>query len=289
MNKMFEILSKKTLAPDIICMEVYAPRMANAALPGQFLIVRVDERGERIPLTIADFDRDKGTIVIVTQALGSSTRRIVALNEGDCFANFAGPLGEPSELIHFSPEALASQKVLFVAGGLGAAPIYPQVKYMSERGVKADVILGARTTSLVTFREELTQVSKRLLIATNDGSEGTQGFVTDVMANIIEKEKQYYDMVITIGPMIMMRAVTEYTRNLKIKTIASLNTLMVDGTGMCGACRVSVGGKTKFACVDGPEFDAHLVDFEEAMRRQGMYKTEEKKKTEADHTCRIGL
>lgn len=289
MNKMFEILTKKTLAPDICFMEVYAPRLALSAMPGQFLIVRVDEQGERIPLTIADFDREKGTIVIVTQALGASTKKIVALNEGDCFANFAGPLGEPSELVHLLQEQLASLKVLFVAGGLGAAPIYPQVKFLFENGVKADVVLGARNAELITFREELTKVSKRLLIATNDGSEGIQGLVTDVMANLIEKDHEQYDMVITIGPMIMMRAVTEYTRKFNLKTIASLNTLMVDGTGMCGACRVTVGGKSKFACVDGPEFDAHLVDFDEAMRRQGMYRTEEKKKVESDHHCRIGI
>ncbi|HEY4788501.1 MAG TPA: sulfide/dihydroorotate dehydrogenase-like FAD/NAD-binding protein [Bacteroidales bacterium] len=286
---MFEILKKKQLAPDIYYMEVYAPRLAQSALPGQFLIVRADEKGERVPLTIADYDRKRGSIVIVIQALGVSTRKIVSLNEGDSFANFAGPLGLPSELVHMSNEVLAGLKVLFVAGGVGAAPIYPQVKFMSDHGIKADVVLGSRSSDLVIFREELTQVSNRLLIATNDGSEGTKGLVTDVISKLIETDHEKYDLIICIGPMIMMKAVTDFTRKLNIKTIASLNTLMVDGTGMCGACRVTVGGKTMFTCIDGPEFDAHQVDFEEAMRRMGMYKAEERKKLQEDHDCKIGL
>jgi ferredoxin--NADP+ reductase len=285
---MFKIITKKQLATDIYQMDVHAPRLAQAAQPGQFLIVRADEKGERVPLTIADFDRKKGTVTIVTQALGASTRKIVALNEGERFANFAGPLGIPSELIHLSPEELKKTNVLFVAGGVGAAPVYPQVKFMAEQGAKCDVVLGARSADLIIFREELEKVAKRLFIATNDGSEGTKGFVTDVLADLIEKQGEKYDMVVTIGPMIMMRVVTDYTRKHNLKTIASLNTLMVDGTGMCGACRVTVGGKTKFTCVDGPEFDAHQVDFDEAMRRQGMYKKEERKKDE-DHQCKIGL
>lgn len=285
---MFEIITKKLIAPDIYYMDVYAPRMAQSAKPGQFLIVRVDEKGERVPLTISDFNKEKGTITIVTQALGVSTKKIVALEEGQSFANFAGPLGRPSELIEMSKEELASKKILFIAGGVGAAPVYPQVKFMAEMGVKPDVILGARSSDLVIYRDELGKVSKRLFIATNDGSEGTKGLVTDVLANLVETNGEKFDIVITIGPMIMMRAVTDYTRKLGIHTIASLNTLMVDGTGMCGACRVSVGGKTRFTCVDGPEFDAHLVDFDEAMRRQGMYKNIERKKLD-DHNCKIGL
>jgi ferredoxin/flavodoxin---NADP+ reductase len=285
---MFEIIEKKELAPDIFKMDVLAPRIAQSAQPGQFLIVRVDNQGERVPLTIADFNREKGTVTIVTQALGASTRKIVALNQGESFENFAGPLGVPSELIHFTNEELKKLNILFVAGGVGAAPIYPQVKYMAEQGVKCDVILGSRSKELIIYKEELTAVSKNLYIATNDGSEGTKGFVTDILSQLIEKDGIKYDMVITIGPMIMMKAVTEFTRKFSIKTIASLNSLMVDGTGMCGACRVTVGGKTKFTCVDGPEFDAHTVDFEEAMRRQGMYKREEKKKSD-DHACKIGL
>ena len=178
---------------------------------------------------------------------------------------------------------------MFVAGGLGAAPIYPQVKFMSDNGIKTDVVLGSRTSGLIIFREELTAVSNRLLIATNDGSEGIKGFVTDAMKDIFEREGINYSLIITIGPMIMMKAVTEFTRSLGLKTIASLNTLMVDGTGMCGACRVTVGGKTRFTCVDGPEFDAHLVDFDEAMRRQGMYRNEERLKSDDDHNCSIGL
>jgi ferredoxin--NADP+ reductase len=286
---MFEILNKKLVAPEIYYMDVYAPRIAQSALPGQFLIVRVNDRGERVPLTISDYDREKGTVAIVTQALGASTRKLVALNEGESFANFAGPLGKPSELVEMTDEELGKLKVLFVAGGVGAAPVYPQVKYMCEKGSKADVILGARSKDLVIYREELSSVSNRLLIATNDGSEGVKGLVTDALAQLVETEGVKYDMVITIGPMIMMKAVTGYTRKFGIKTIASLNTLMVDGTGMCGACRVSVGGKTKFTCVDGPEFDAHLVDFDEAMRRQGMYKSIEKKKMDDDHECKIDL
>lgn len=286
---MFEILKKKLIAPDIYYMDVHAPRIAQSAMPGQFLIVRVNDKGERVPLTISDYNREKGTITIVTQALGVSTRKLVALNEGESFANFAGPLGRPSELVEMTDEELSKLKVLFIAGGVGAAPVYPQVKYMFEKGAKADVILGARSKELVVYRDELAAVSNRLLIATNDGSEGMKGLVTDALSQLVEKEGVKYDMIVTIGPMIMMKAVTEYTRKLGIKTIASLNTLMVDGTGMCGACRVSVGGKTKFTCVDGPEFDAHEVDFEEAMRRQGMYKSIERKKMDDDHDCRIGL
>ena len=285
---MFEILKKKLIAPDIYYMDVYAPRMAHAAKPGQFLIVRVDEKGERLPLTISDFDRTRGTITIVTQALGVSTRKLVALNEGDKFANFAGPLGRPSELVDMTKEEISKLNILFIAGGVGTAPVYPQVKYLSELGYKADVLLGARSSNLVIYREELGKVAKNLFIATNDGSEGVKGLVTDALAKLLEVDGKKYDLIITIGPMIMMRAVTDYTRKLGIKTIASLNTLMVDGTGMCGACRVSVGGKTKFTCVDGPEFDAHQVNFDEAMRRQGMYKNIEKKKLD-DHECKIGL
>jgi ferredoxin/flavodoxin---NADP+ reductase len=286
---MFEILKKRLIAPDVYYMDVYAPRIAQSALPGQFLIVRADEKGERVPLTISDYDGEKGTIAIVTQALGVSTRKIVSLNEGDSFANFAGPLGIPSELIHMHDDELAKLRVLFVAGGVGAAPVYPQVKYLFQKGAKADVVLGARSSNLVIYREELSRVSKRLFVATNDGTEGTKGLVTDVLAQLIEKDGEKYDLIVCIGPMIMMKAVTEYTRKLQIKTIASLNTLMVDGTGMCGACRVTVGGKTRFTCVDGPEFDAHQVDFNEAMRRMGMYKAEEKKKLQDDHECKIGL
>jgi ferredoxin--NADP+ reductase len=286
---MFEIITKKTLAPDICYMEVYAPRIANSTMPGQFLIVRVDEKSERIPLTIADINRNKGTIVIVTQALGASTRKITALSQEDKFANVAGPLGKPSELVNLTMTELTGLNVLFVAGGLGAAPIYPQVKFMHENGKNSDVVLGSRSSDLIIFREELLSVSKSLIIATNDGTEGTKGFVTDVMKNLIENDRVKYDMVITIGPMIMMKAVTDYTRPLNIKTVASLNTLMVDGTGMCGACRVTVDGKTKFTCVDGPEFDAHKVNFDEAMRRQGMYKTEEKTKIDEGHDCLVGL
>ncbi len=286
---MFEITTKKMLAPDICFMEVFAPRIAGSALPGQFLIVRVDEKSERIPLTIADFNRNNGTIVIVTQALGASTKKITSLSQGDKFANVAGPLGKPSELVTLNTTGLSEIHPLFVAGGLGAAPIYPQVKLMYDNGFKCDVVLGSRTSELIIFRDELMAVSKHLYIATNDGSEGLKGFVTDLMKQLIQDEGNNYNLVITIGPMIMMKAVTDYTRTINLRTIASLNTLMVDGTGMCGACRVTVGGKTRFTCVEGPEFDAHLVDFDEAMRRQGMYKSEERLKNDNDLNCQIGL
>ena len=280
---MFRIVEKRLLAPDIWLMNVEAPRVAKAAQPGQFVIVRGTEDGERIPLTVADYDREKGTISIVIQAVGASTREIVAQN--DYLADFAGPLGQPSEFIHEDIETLRGKKFLFIAGGVGAAPVYPQVKWMHEHGIEADVIVGARTKEMLIIIDELRKVAGNLYLSTDDGSEGFHGNVTALMKDLIDNRGKHYDEVITIGPMIMMKFVALATREYGIKTIASLNTLMIDGTGMCGACRVSIGGKMKFACVDGPEFDASLIDFDEAMRRQRMYKSKEQV---ADHRCRIG-
>lgn len=292
---MYKILSKRYLAPDIWLMDIEAPRVACSAAPGQFVIVISDEKGERIPLTVCDFDAEKGTVTIVIQAIGASTLKLCSLNEGDSLHGFVGPLGHPSEFVHESAEALKSKRILFVAGGLGAAPVYPQVKWLHEHGVSADVIVGAKSADYVILRDQMKAVSGNLYIATDDGSEGYKGLVTGLMKDLIEKEGKQYDTVISIGPMIMMKFVALTTLAYKIPTIVSLNTLMVDGTGMCGACRVTVDGKTRFACVEGPEFDGHKVDFDEAMRRQGMYKTVEarlRKKEEeriAGHQCKIGL
>ena len=282
---MFRIIEKRLLAPDIWLMNVEASRVAKAAQPGQFVIVRGTDDGERIPLTIADYDREKGTVCIVIQAVGASTRKMVALEEGGALADFAGPLGQPSEFIHEDPEALRARRFLFIAGGVGAAPVYPQVKWLHEHGVQVDVIVGARSREMLIITEELRKVAGNLYISTDDGSEGFHGNVTALMKELIDNRGKRYDEVVTIGPMIMMKFVSLATREYGIRTIASLNTLMIDGTGMCGTCRVSIGGKMKFACVDGPEFDASLIDFDEAMRRQRMYKTKE---TVADHRCRIG-
>ena len=282
---MFRIVEKRLLAPDIWLMNVEAPRVAKAAQPGQFVIVRGTDDGERIPLTVADYDREQGTISIVIQAVGASTRKIVALEEGGALADFAGPLGQPSEFIHETPEALRARKFLFIAGGVGAAPVYPQVKCLHEHGVEADVIVGARNREMLIITDELRKVAGNLYLSTDDGSAGFHGNVTALMKDLIDNRGKRYDEIVTIGPMIMMKFVALAAREYGIRTIASLNTLMIDGTGMCGACRVSIGGKMKFACVDGPEFDASLIDFDEAMRRQRMYKSKE---SVADHRCRIG-
>jgi len=289
---MFKIVSKKLLAPHIYLMDIEAPRVAKAALPGQFVIVRVHEKGERIPLTIADYDPEAGTVTIVTQTVGASTRLICAKEEGEFLLDFVGPLGMPSELVHETDEQLKARKILFIAGGVGTAPVYPQVKYLHSRGVKVDVIIGAKGKDALIFQEEMKAVANEVFVATDDGSVGFKGLVTDLLKELVNNRGKQYDLVITIGPMIMMKFVAALTRELNIHTIASLNTLMVDGTGMCGACRVSIGGETKFTCVDGPEFDAHLVNFEEAMRRQNMYRTIEgqksKEQEEKDHKCKIG-
>ncbi len=268
---MFTIQSKRELAPRITEMKVLAPRVAHSAMPGQFVIVRTDELGERIPLTICDYDREAGTVTIVTQAIGISSQKICDMNAGDSFADFAGPLGLPSDLTELSDEELSRLNILFVAGGVGTAPVYPQAKWLAQHGVKANVIIGAKTKSLFTYVEEMRQVAN-VHLCTDDGSEGFHGMVTALMEHLIENEGRRFDRCVVIGPMIMMKFASLTTKKYGIPTMASLNALMVDGTGMCGACRVTVGGKTRFTCVEGPEFDAHQVDFDEAMRRQNMYK-----------------
>ena len=289
---MFKIVSKRLLAPHIYLMDIEAPRVAKAALPGQFVIVRVHEKGERIPLTIADYNAEAGTVTIVTQTVGASTRLICAKEEGEFLLDFVGPLGMPSELVNETDEQLRARKILFIAGGVGTAPVYPQVKYLHERGVKVDVIIGAKGKDALIFQDEMKSVANEVFVATDDGSVGFKGLVTDLLKDLVQNRGKQYDLVVTIGPMIMMKFVAALTRELNIHTIASLNTLMVDGTGMCGACRVSIGNEIKFTCVDGPEFDAHLVNFDEAMRRQNMYRTiegaKDKELEEKDHKCKIG-
>ena len=292
---MYPILEKRLLAEGIWLMKVLAPRVARSAQPGQFVIVRADEHGERIPLTISDFDAAEGSVTIVTQAIGASTRKICALNEGDALADFAGPLGHPSEFVKMPVEELRKRRYLFVAGGVGTAPVYPQVKWLREHGVKADVIIGAKTRDMLIYTDAMRAVAENLHIATDDGSEGFKGLVTALIGELIEKEGRHYDECVAIGPMIMMKFVALTTKKYALKTTVSLNALMVDGTGMCGACRVTVGGRTRFTCVEGPEFDGHEVDFDEAMRRQGMYRTQEQRaaaieaEREAGHVCKIGL
>ena len=283
---MFKIIEKRALADNIYLLRIEAPRVAQSALPGQFVIVRVDEQGERVPLTIADYDKTDGTVTIVIQTIGVSTRKLCVLNEGDYIADFAGPLGNPSEFIHLSKEELESRRYLFVAGGVGTAPVYPQVKWLHEHGGHADVIIGAKTASMLIYTEEMEKVADNLYIATDDGSYGFKGMVTAKIKDLIDNEGKQYDECVAIGPMIMMKFVTLTTKEYSLPTTVSLNALMVDGTGMCGACRVSVGGKTLFTCVDGPEFDGHQVDFDEAMRRQGMYRKQEGDATEKhNHKC----
>lgn len=280
---MFNIISKRELAPNITEMRVHAPRVASSALPGQFVIVRVDEEGERVPLTICDYDREAGTVTIVTQTVGISSAKINALGEGDSFLDFAGPLGRPTDLMELPPEQLRQTKVLFVAGGVGTAPVYPQAKWLSEQGVRPDVIIGARTKDLFTYVDEMKEVAD-VYLATDDGSAGFHGLVTDLMRDLIDNRGKRYDRCVVIGPMIMMKFAARTTKEYEIPTMVSLNALMVDGTGMCGACRVSVDGETRFTCVDGPEFDGHKVDFDEAMRRQAMYR-KSPKTDPAQHHC----
>ena len=283
---MFKIVEKKALADNIYLLRIEAPRVAQSALPGQFVIVRVDEQGERVPLTIADYDIADGTVTIVIQTIGVSTRKLCTLNEGGYIADFVGPLGNPSEFIRLSQEELKSRRYLFVAGGVGTAPVYPQVKWLHENGGHADVIIGSKTASMLIYTEEMEKVADNLYIATDDGSCGFKGMVTAKIKDLIDNEGKSYDECVAIGPMIMMKFVTLTTKEYSLPTTVSLNALMVDGTGMCGACRVSVGGKTLFTCVDGPEFDGHQVDFDEAMRRQAMYRNQEGAATEKhNHKC----
>lgn len=271
---MYPIVRREQLADKIYLMDVKAPRVAQYCLPGQFIIVKIDEVGERIPLTICDYNREEGTITIVFQVVGASTQRMVDLQVGDAFQDFVGPLGCESDLVHEDIEELKQKKILFVAGGVGTAPVYPQVKWLHEQGVDCDVIIGARNKELLILEDEMRAVCKNLYVTTDDGSYGFKGTGTAQLQALWD-EGVRYDHCVAIGPMIMMKFVCKLTKELGIPTVVSMNPIMVDGTGMCGACRLVVGDKVKFACVDGPEFDGHLVDFDQAMRRQAQYKTEE--------------
>lgn len=283
---MFTIRKKEMLTENTCRMQVEAPRLAKAALPGQFLIVRTNEKGERIPLTISDSDAEAGTVTIVTQKIGASSTDIVSLEEGDAFADVVGPLGVPSDFLNMSEEELKNSRYVFLAGGLGTAPVYPQAKWLKEHGARVDVIIGARTENLIIYKDEMSHVCDRLHICTDDGSEGFKGLVTAKLEELVQSGEKY-TRAVAIGPMIMMKFASLTARKLNIPIIVSLNTLMVDGTGMCGACRVTVGGKTRFACVEGPEFDGWEVDFDEALRRQRQYFAEEKEAM-AHHVCNLG-
>lgn len=271
---MYEIKRYERLTDNIFLLDVYAPRVAKKCLAGQFVIIRVDDKGERIPLTVYDFDRDKSLVTVVVQEIGATTYKTGKLRVGDCLADFVGPLGNPSELTQMPIGELKNKKVVFVAGGVGAAPVYPQVKYLHENGVKADVIVGAKNKDLLILQNELRNVAENVFVTTDDGSCGDKGLVTDKLQKLVASGKNY-DLCVAIGPVIMMKFVSALTRQLGIKTVVSMNPIMVDGTGMCGACRVIVGDKVRFACVDGPEFDGHAVDYDDAMTRQRLYKTEE--------------
>lgn len=273
---MYKILEKRTLNNAVEEMVVHAPFVARKCEPGQFIILRVDEDGERIPLTIADYDREKETVTIIYQVVGYTTTRLSAKKAGETIADFVGPLGQPSHLEK-------KKRVLGIGGGVGAAPLYPQVKKLKELGTDIDIILGARNEELIILEKEFEAFADNVYITTDDGSRGMKGVVTDMLKKLVNEEGRVYDEVIAIGPLIMMKFTVLTTKELGIPTMVSLNPIMIDGTGMCGGCRVTVGGETKFACVDGPDFDGFQVDFDELMRRQNMYKEEE------NHICKIGL
>ena len=270
---MYRIVDKKILNEQITAMTVEAPFIAKKVQPGQFVIIRADEKGERVPLTVADFDREKGTVTVIIQAIGFSTKKISSFNVGESLADCVGPLGVPTKF--GSPK-----KAIVIGGGVGCAIAYPQAKALYNMGVDTTVIAGFRSKDIVILEEEMKAVSNNLYITTDDGSYGQKGFVTDVLKDLISKDT--YDLVIAIGPIPMMKFVSKTTEEQNIKTIVSLNPIMIDGTGMCGGCRVNVGGEVKFACVDGPDFDGHKVDFDELMRRNSFYRGEEA------HVCRLG-
>jgi len=275
---LYQILTKRQLNPDTYRMDILAPRAAHRAAPGQFVMLRADRDGERIPLTISDCDREKGSVTIIFQVVGYSTQKLAAMEPGEALADFLGPLGRPADL----PE---KGHVLCIGGGVGVAVVYPEVKELFRRGVNVDVIIGARNAGLIILEEECKAVCNRLFITTDDGSKGRKGLVTDVLRELLEKE--HFDEVIAIGPVIMMKFVCKTTKEFGVETIVSMNPLMVDGTGMCGCCRVSVGGEVKYACVDGPEFDGQKVDFDEAMKRLTAYREEEKTALQR-HACGEG-
>lgn len=278
---MFPIVKKRVLNETVTLMEIEAPLVARKALPGQFIIFRIDEEGERIPLTIAGYDREKGTVTIIFQKVGYTTMKLDTLNEGDALLDFVGPLGEPSHTEGIKRAAV-------IGGGLGVAIAYPQAKALHEAGCEVDLIVGFRNEDLIILKEELEASCSELTIMTDDGSNGHKGFVTQALQEKLDAGKQY-DEVIAIGPLPMMKAVCDLTKPHELKTIVSMNPIMIDGTGMCGGCRVTVGGVTKFACVDGPDFDGHLVDWDEAISRSRMFRPEEKQAMEKlhNHTCRL--
>ena len=276
---MFKILKKEEWSPSVFAMEIEAPRVAKKAQAGQFIVLRVNEEGERIPLTIADFNRETGAVLIVFQVIGASTMKLAELNVGDSIVDFVGPLGQPSEIEKFGT-------VVVVGGGIGVAPTYPIARAMKEAGNKVIAIMGAKTKDILIMEEEMKAVTDEVVVTTDDGSYGMKGFVTNAVQALVDRGEKI-DQITAIGPVIMMKSVADATRDLGIRTIVSLNPIMVDGTGMCGGCRVQVGDETKFACVDGPEFDGHLVDFKGLMSRQRMYRDMEAQ--EKDHVCNIGL
>ena len=271
---MYKIKRRESLSENIFLIDVSAPRVAEKCLPGQFVIVRADEKGERIPLTICDYNRENGTVTLVVQIVGASTLKLSRLNENDGVEDIVGPLGVPSEIVTADDEFLKNKNIVFVAGGVGTAPVYPQVKYLSERGYKFDVIIGAKSKNIVILEDEMKRFAKNVYVCTDDGSYGFKGLVTDKLSELTESGEKY-DICVAIGPVIMMKFVSKLTEKLGIEQIVSMNPVMVDGTGMCGACRLTVGNEVKFACVDGPEFDGHKVDFDECMKRMTLYKTEE--------------
>ena len=271
---MYKIIQKEVLSENIFSITIHAPRVAEKCLPGQFVIVRADEKGERIPLTICDYNRENGTVTLVVQIVGASTLKLSRLNENDGVEDIVGPLGVPSEIVTADDEFLKNKNIVFVAGGVGTAPVYPQVKYLSERGYKFDVIIGAKSKNIVILEDEMKRYAKNVYVCTDDGSYGFKGLVTDKLSELTESGEKY-DICVAIGPVVMMKFVSKLTEKLMIEQIVSMNPVMVDGTGMCGACRLTVGNEVKFACVDGPEFDGHKVDFDECMKRMTLYKTEE--------------
>lgn len=271
---MFKIVKKKELNPTVTLMEIEAPLVAKKAEPGQFIILRADEAGERIPLTIADFDREKGTVTIIYQIVGATTKHLNTLSVGDCLPDFVGPLGQPTHT-----EGL--KKVAVVGGGVGCAIAYPVTKKLHNLGCEVHAIIGFRNKDLLILEDEFRAASSKLVVMSDDGSVGEKGLVTDALKKLIESGEQY-DEVIAIGPLIMMKFVAKLTKEYGIKTIVSMNPIMIDGTGMCGGCRLTVGGEMKFACVDGPDFDGHQVDFDEAMERASMYKDFERHAYEAE-------
>ena len=272
---MYEITKVEHLVDKDWLMVIKAPFVAMKCEPGQFMIAKLGELGERIPFTIADYDREAETITIVFQVVGASTEKMSHLKAGDSFTDIVGPLGRPSEMIDTPIEELKKESFIFIAGGVGAAPVYPQVKWLHEHGIEADVILGARNKDLLIMEEDLRKVAANVYVCTDDGSYGEKGVVTDILKKLVNEEGKMYTKCVAIGPVIMMKFACLTTKDLGIPTIVSMNPIMIDGTGMCGACRLIVGDKVKFACVDGPEFDGHLVDFDLAMKRQRQYKDEE--------------